>query len=248
MAGKPLTNRVPATPPPDPAAAPASAPDPTLTAYAPLARLLSGGDLAVPSGRTAALGEALGALVGQRAQGVRNSGRLVTAQVQEVAARAPRSRWAALNGIGYGVLAAGVLWLLVQGIIAAVAWSTDHWTTLQYGDPRTTHLSATFGWAEETPLNPTTITAVTAPGVAHIFVLPGDRSDKAFVLDVPLPADPDGRQPLHLSAEDVDHDGHPDLLVQSGEGLVYPYLLDTGKQTFRPPTAGEQGRLGLGRR
>ena len=64
--------------------------------------------------------------------------------------------------------------------------------------------------------------------------------------NLPLPADPDGRQPLHLTVEDVDRDGHPDLLVQPGEGLVYPYLLDTGKQTFRPPTAAEQGRLALG--
>jgi len=167
--------------------------------------------------------------------------------VQEVAARAPRSRWAALNGIGYGVLAAVALWLLVQTTIAVVAWTGDHWTTLQYGDPRTTHLSAAFGLHDETSLNPTTVLAVTAPGVGHIFILPGDRADKAFVLDVPLPADPDGRQPLHLSSEDVDHDGHPDLLVQPGNGLVYPYLLDTGKQTFRPPTVEEQGRLALGR-
>jgi len=171
----------------------------------------------------------------------------VVGQVQGAAARAPQSRWATLNWIGYGVLLAGGFWLLVQLTIAAVAWSTDHWTTVQYGDPRTTHLSATFGFAEETALAPTTITAVTEPGVGHLFIVPGGRIDKAFVLALPLPADPEGRQPLHLTAEDVDRDGHPDLLVQPGEGLVYPYLLDTGKQTFRPPTAEEQGRLALGR-
>jgi len=88
---------------------------------------------------------------------------------------------------------------------------------------------------------------VTAPGVGHLFILPGNRTDKAFVLDLPLPADPDGRQPMHLSSEDVDRDGHPDLLVQPGAGLIYPYLLDTGKQTFRPPPLFFSGRRALGR-
>ncbi len=241
MAGKPLTNRVP--PPPDPAAPPASAPDPTFATFAPLARAMSGGDPATPSGHTQALAKGWERFLEASA----NSGRLAAAQVAGVAARAPRSRSIPLTWLAYLVLVAVGGFFGIQLLLAAVAWTGDHWTTLQYGDPRTTHLTAGFGFHGETTLAPTTITAVTAPGVGHLFVLPGDRADHAFVLDVPLPADPDGRQPLHLSSADVDGDGHPDLLVQPGDGVTYPYLLDTGKQLFRPPTAEEQGRLALGR-
>ncbi len=253
MPGKsPLSGRLPATPPPaatpvaPPAAAPVSAGDPIFAAFAPLARAMSGGDPALPSGRTQQLAHSFAALLG----GVTHSGRLVAAQVAGVAAHAPRSRSAPLTWAGYGLGLLGIvagMYGLTLLLLAVVAWTGDHWTTLQYGDPRTTHLTAGFGFAGETALAPTTITAVTAPGVGHLFVLPGDRADHAFVLDVPLPADPDGRQPLHLSSADLDGDGHPDLLVQPGDGVIYPYLLDTGKQLFRPPTAEEQGRLALGR-
>jgi len=187
-------------------------------------------------------------------QFVTHSGRLVAGQVQEVAwqvqgaaGRAPHSRWAALNWIGYGVLVAGVLWLLIRIVAAAVTWTGDHLTTLQYGDPRTTHLSANFGFAVETSLNPTTITAVTEPGVGHLFIVPGGRIDKVFVLALPLPDDPDGRQPLHLSAEDVDTDGYRDLSVQV-HTTTYAYLFDRDKQTFRPPTEAERDRIAGGGR
>jgi len=291
MAGKPFTNRVP--PPPHPAAAPA--PDPTLAVFAPLARLLSGGDINTPSGRTQALIDTIYAPAAPPAvvappasalpavppppavpaaappagpppapspagepprwmQFVTHSGRLVAGQVQEVAGqvqgaagRAPHSRWAALNWIGYGVLVAGVLWLLIRIVAAAVTWTGDHLTTLQYGDPRTTHLSANFGFAVETSLNPTTITAVTEPGVGHLFIVPGGRIDKVFVLALPLPDDPDGRQPLHLSAEDVDTDGYRDLSVQV-HTTTYAYLFDRDKQTFRPPTEAERDRIAGGGR
>jgi len=230
---KPLSHRLPADPP---AGAPGVA-DPTDSFFALMARSLNGGNLAVPSGRTQLFKQGWIASLAQPVSG----------RLQGASRRLPRSRSTPLNWAGYLVLLGVGVYFGVQIVAAAVAWTGDHWTTLQYGDPRTTHLTAGFGFSEETPLAPTTILAVTAPGVGHLFILPGDRTDKAFVLDLPLPADPDGRQPLHLSVEDVDHDGHPDLLVQPGDGLVYPYLLDTGKQTFRPPTAEEQGRLALGR-
>jgi len=231
----PLSGRLPADPAP-PAPTPVPGPDPTDSFFALMARTMSGGNPAVPSGRTQLFKQGWINSVAQGAGG----------RLQGASRRLPRSRSSPLNWAGYLVgLGVGV-YFGTQALLAAAAWTGDHWTTLQYGDPRTTHLSAAFGFAEETPRNPTTITAVTAPGVAHLFILPGDRSDKAFVLDLPLPADPDGRQPLHLSVEDVDRDGHPDLLVQPGDGLTYPYLFDTGRQTFRPPTAAEQGRLALG--
>jgi len=299
MAGKPFTNRVP--PPPHPAAAPASAPDPTLAVFAPLARLLSGGDLNTPSGRTQALIDTIYAPAPPAAappalapvapppaviyapaqpppaapaappaapspaaapaggpqqwvQLVTRSGRLVAGQVQEVAvqvqgaaARAPHSRWAAFNWIGYGVLVVSTLWLLVQITVAAVAWTDDHLTTVQYGDPRTTHLSAVFGFPSETALAPTTITAVTAPGVGHIFILPGGRIDKALVLALPLPDDPDGRQAMQLSAKDMDTDGYLDLSVKV-RNTTYTYLFDRDKQTLRPPTLAEQDRIAGGGR
>ncbi len=237
MANSPLSGRLPASPPPDPGAPAPVVADPTDSFFALMARSLNGGNLSVPSGRTQLFKQGW---INSVAQGA--SGRL-----QHASRRLPRSRSMPLNWAGYLIALAAGVYFGVQAVIAAVAWTGDHWTTLQYGDPRTTHLTAAFGFAGETPLAPTTITAVTAPEVGHIFVLPGDRADHAFVLDLPLPADPDGRQPLHLSSTDVDGDGHPDLLVQPGDGVTYPYLLDTGKQLLRPPTAEEQGRLGLGR-
>ena len=231
---QPLSNRIPLPNPTPPA--PGGA-DPTDSFFALMARSLNGGNLAVPSGRTQLFKQGW---INSVAQGA--SGRL-----QGASRRLPRSRSTPLNWAGYLVLLGVGVYFGTQALLAAAAWTGDHWTTLQYGDPRTTHLSAAFGFAGETPLAPTTITAVTAPGVAHLFVLPGDRADKAFVLDLPLPADPDGRQPMHLSSEDVDRDGHPDLLVQPGAGLIYPYLLDTGKQTFRPPPLFFSGRRALGR-
>ena len=231
---QPLSNRIP---PPDPTPPAPGGADPTDSFFALMARSLAGGNLAVPSGRTQLFKQGW---INSVAQGA--SGRL-----QGASRRLPRSRSTPINWAGYLVLLGVGVYFGVQLVAAAVAWSTDHWTTLQYGDPRTTHLRATFGFAEETALAPTTITAVTEPGVGHLFIVPGGRIDKAFVLALPLPDDPDGRQPLQLSSRDLDGDRYPDLLVQVGP-VIYSYLLDTGKQTFRPPTDAERDRLAGGGR
>ena len=137
--------------------------------------------------------------------------------------------------------------LLVRLVSAVGHWAGERRATLQYGEIRTNHLRAYFGLPAETALAPTLLTATNDHGTGHVWVLPGGQGSHAFVLEVPLPDDPDGRLPLHLLVADVDRDGHPNLLVQPGDGALLPYLLDTGKGVFRPPTAAEQGRLVLPR-
>ncbi|MDQ2809763.1 MAG: hypothetical protein M3Z04_23040 [Chloroflexota bacterium] len=238
---KPLSNRVPPDPP---AAAPASAPQAGDTDgfFAFMARSMAGGNLAVSSGRTQAFKEGW---INSVAQGARKSGHLVADQVAGIARKAPRSRSIPLTWLAYLVLVAVGGFVGIQLLLAVATWTDDRLTTLQYGDPRTTHLTATFGFAEETPLHPTLITAITQPGAGYLFVVPGGRVDKAWAWKLPLPFDLDGRQPLHLSAVDEDRDGYLDLNIWSGTNAQAIYLFDSGKQTLRELTPAERTRLGL---
>ncbi len=140
-----------------------------------------------------------------------------------------------------GLLAVGVR--LGGALAGALA---DPLTTLQYGDPRTTHLSVLFGLPGESSTSPSLVTGTNDHGVGHIWLLPAGQAKQASVLEIPLQgADPDGRLPLHLAVADLDRDGHPDLIVTPGDGPSLVYLLDTGKGALRPPTPDEQRRLVL---
>ena len=137
--------------------------------------------------------------------------------------------------------------IILRLTLALIAALTDPLTTLQYGEVRTTHLSAFFGLPEETSTNPSLLTATNDHGMGHIWFLPAGQVAQASVLELPLTdVDPNGRLPLLLTLADVDRDGHPDLLVTLGDGGPrYVFLLDTGKVILRSPTPAEQRRLVL---
>lgn len=137
---------------------------------------------------------------------------------------------------------AGAIFLawLVSSI---VIWAKAELVTLQYGDPRTTHLTGVAGFTGETLTKPTLITAVNYGGVATIFVLPASDPKKGFVVQQDLPEDPTGALPVYLSLQDVDHDGYLDLVLSTDGGTNYFWLLDTSKQQFRQPTEAETNRI-----
>jgi|SRR5579859_1239740 len=199
-------------------------------------------------GNTVELAERLADQLAQRLGLAPLSRRLNRHQVPTAAAGTGSLRLPGGRRFWWAYALALLLALNLGTIVGAVGALREGWAnqiaTWQYGDPRTTHLTATFGFTEETSVNPTLITAVNDAGTAHIFVLPGGQAAKAFVLVRVVAEDPDGRLPLHLAAVDADRDGYLDLLVNAGENpATYVWLFDSGKQILREPTAAEQLRL-----
>ncbi len=202
-----------------------------------LGRLLTNpdGDPAAPSGLTAPLAELL------RRRGQQHVARMPAA-INTGSLRIPAFRqfW-----IAYGVAALIILFLLFQATSVLSVIMDDRLTTLQYGDPRTTHLAEHFGLPDESPANKTIVTAQNDGGVGHIFVLPGGKIGKAFVIETPYTGnDPLGRLPLHMEALDLNNDGRLDLFITMGNTSVYfPYIQDAEKGGFRLPTEEESPKL-----
>jgi hypothetical protein len=202
-----------------------------------LGRLLTNpdGDPAAPSGLTAPLAELL------RRRGQHHVAPL-SAAINTGSLRIPAFRqfW-----IVYGVAALIILFLLFQTVSILIVIVDDRLTTWQYGDPRTTHLVEHFGFPDESPANKTLVTAQNDGGVGHIFVLPGGKIGKAFVIETPYTGnDPLGRLPLHMEAVDLNNDGRLDLFITMGDTSVYfPYIQDAEKGNFRLPTEEESPKL-----
>lgn len=150
------------------------------------------------------------------------------------------------------------VWLVVVGLavvlgvrVATVVldWAHERLWDMQYGVPRTVHWEGPAGFRGETSGGGLTrIVTVNygdgaGSGSGVVFVLPAGRVEGAFVLQVAVERGDTG--PLGVEFADVDKDGIPDLLVADGYGGVVPFLMDTGRQVYRPPTVDEMKRISL---
>jgi hypothetical protein len=118
-------------------------------------------------------------------------------------------------------------------------------TTLQYGDPRTSNLTAAFGLPVEAPSRPSLVTAVNHGGDVILFVVCGGKPDQTLVFVLP-DADPTGgRGAPVLSTPDLNGDGYPDLAVQMTTRLAGWFYVNDGA-TLRPPTQEEVDKIQRG--
>ena len=148
-----------------------------------------------------------------------------------------------LHATAYGV----TLLLAALAIYAAVSLVMGRLHTLvddlRYGRPRTTQLDAFVGH-DEAAGHPTHLLAMNLSRQVVVVELPGGDPSKARTIAGPylFGADED-LTPVVLSLQDVDGDGHADLLIDvRREQIVYL----NKDSTFRPPTAAEAAQLKLG--
>lgn len=139
-------------------------------------------------------------------------------------------------------LMAGVLALLAlavvmqQGLAAGQRVLHD----VQYGYPRSVSLVGYVGHGDERHF-PTFIQAMNLNGQVGVMVIPGGDMQQMQLLDGPYVVGRSGRYAVpHPALEDVNNDGHVDLLVTIREETVV-YMNDTGQ--FRTMTMEERATL-----
>jgi hypothetical protein len=127
-----------------------------------------------------------------------------------------------------------------QVVSLVMSWSQNKLDDLHYGRPRTMHLQGIVGH-EDAEGRPTHFIALNLDRQVVVLELPGGDASKVRSLPGPyLFGDNQELTPVILSLRDVDHDGHPDLLINvRNEQIVY--LNKEG--AFRLPTADEQAQL-----
>jgi hypothetical protein len=135
--------------------------------------------------------------------------------------RRPRGRFRLhpLLWLGVGMLAMLALWMAIS---ALMAWWSVTQDTLRYGYPRTAHYDVVVGH-DDSASHPTHLIAMNLHGQVLLIEFPGGQSAKARISTGPqlLGADAD-RAPVTVRVQDINGDGHPDLLVTvQGTQLLY---------------------------
>jgi hypothetical protein len=135
------------------------------------------------------------------------------------------------------LLAAAALYVLVN---MALHWSRLRLDDIQYGRPRTTHLSGSIGFGEA-PGQHSHIVAMNLDRQVTVIVLPGGNAAEAQYLPGPyLFGANEDLTPVELSLHDIDNDGYNDLTISVRREYIV-YLNKNG--AFRLPTAEEQQQL-----
>lgn len=136
--------------------------------------------------------------------------------------------------VGMGLMLAVLLW---AGIGQAMIWGHNELNTLRYGYPRTYQIDAFVGIGDSQQ-HPSHFVALNLHGTITIVDFPAGDPSHAFILPT---ANVPGTDPdlavVTLSFIDINHNGHPDMLVDI-DGFQ-SVLVNDGK-TFRPPTPAEQ--------
>jgi hypothetical protein len=121
--------------------------------------------------------------------------------------------------LGAGALAALAVYVAVS---AAVEWTSIKLDDLQYGRPRTAQLDAFVGHGEADGV-PTHFIAMNLSRRVTVIELPGGDGSKATTIIGPyLFGANEDLTPVQASAQDVNGDGKPDLVVSAkNEQLIY---------------------------
>jgi hypothetical protein len=133
----------------------------------------------------------------------------------------------ALLAYGLALLALGTL------VHASVQWAQRRLDDLRYGSPRTVQLDAIVGHHDQEL--PTHLTALNLHGQIVLIEIPGGDTSRITTLPGPYLVGRGSDQVVpRLALEDMDNDGHVDLLLTlRGETVVYR----NHDGAFQPPQA-----------
>ncbi len=141
-----------------------------------------------------------------------------------------------------GATLAGAL-ALYFALSALFGFAQTKLDDMQYGRPRTTHLDAYVGHAGEQADQPSHFIAMNLDRRIVLIELPGGDTKNATTITGPyLFGDNEDLTPAKLSAEDVNGDGQPDLILTiKNEELVY--INDKAHNSFHLMTPDERAKL-----
>lgn len=131
-------------------------------------------------------------------------------------------------------LACAALWLAYSVIGIGLNWGRIKLDDIRYGYPRTFQTDGYVGYGELSGL-PTHFTVLNAHRQILILMVPGTDPAHVTVIKGPYLFGPDQEfEPATLVLQDVNHDGHADLVLHVA-GQTITYLNDPGKHTFMVP-------------
>lgn len=152
---------------------------------------------------------------------------------QSLLDRLRRMHWLAL--IGLGMMSALVLWLLGS---SALAWGTQRYYDIRYGNPRTFQTDAVVSHGGDSPAHPSHFIAMNLNNQAIVIELKAGDPKKAKIYPVALIDG--GQSPVTVSFKDINGDHKPDMVVDIHLPAQdqHAFFINDGDD-FRPATSND---------
>jgi hypothetical protein len=121
--------------------------------------------------------------------------------------------------VGVGMIAALALWVTASSLLA---WGTNKYDDLIYGNPRISQTDAVVGHNNDSQAHPSHFIALNLHGQVIVIELPaGDPTKSTDYIGPELIAPGDEQIPVTLTFSDVNNDGKPDMIVHIQDKEVH---------------------------
>ncbi len=121
--------------------------------------------------------------------------------------------------VGVGMIAALALWVTASTLLA---WGTEKYNDLIYGNPRISQVDAAVGHNNDSEAHPSHFIALNLHGQVIIVELPaGDPTKSIDYMGPSLVAVGDEKIPITLTFADVNHDNKMDMIVHIQDKEIF---------------------------
>lgn len=137
--------------------------------------------------------------------------------------------------IGLGMISALVLWLVGSAVLA---WGTQRYYDLRYGNPRTYQTDIVVGHGGDSPAHPSHFIAMNLNGQAIVIELKAGDPAKIVSYQAPITVQDGGQSPVTLSFKDLIGHHKLDMIVDihlPGQDQLSYFINDPDNDQFRSP-------------
>lgn len=121
--------------------------------------------------------------------------------------------------VGIGMIAALALWVSASSLLA---WGTNKYNDIVYGNPRFSQTDAVVGHNNDSPAHQSHFIALNLHGQVIVIELPaGDPTKSIDYIGPELIAPGNDQIPITLTFSDVNKDGKPDMIIHIGDREVH---------------------------
>jgi hypothetical protein len=141
--------------------------------------------------------------------------------------------------IGLGMISALVLWLIGSAVLA---WGTQRYYDVRYGNPRSYQTDMPVGHGGDSPAHPSHFIAMNLNNQAIVIELKAGDPAKIVSYKAPITVMDGGQSPVIVNFKDVNGDHKPDMIIDirlpTQDQLSY-FINDPEHDQFRPPNPNE---------
>jgi hypothetical protein len=136
--------------------------------------------------------------------------------------------------IGFGMIVALILWLAGSAVLA---WGTQRYYDVRYGNPRTFHIDQAVGHGGDSPAHPSHFMAMNLNNRAIVIEFKAGDPARINSYDALIMINDNGQSLVTVSFKDVNGDKKLDMIIDihlPGQEQYAIFINDKDKDEFRP--------------